>query len=124
MSICPVPGCIDQCPLGAYSLDEKKYYEPFCVGHMPKCKCGEIRYTAYRVELKYPLTEKNLAYFSKSCKKCQHVCPIPGCFKTELPSSSLNAQLNKQQYFSRFHYIEHTCLNRFTKCNCVVKWHS
>lgn len=114
MSACPVPFCFERCPIGVLSLENKEYHEPFCIAHMPKCKCGKIRYTFSKIVVKYPLNKNDLIHFSESCKKCEHVCTIIGCFKTD-PYS-----FGKYNNYDKFHYIEHTCIDR--RCKCPIKW--
>ncbi|AYV84897.1 MAG: hypothetical protein Hyperionvirus51_4 [Hyperionvirus sp.] len=55
------------------------YPQPFCEAHLPKCSCGNSRFTTSKLEMKYPLSAEDLALFNPLCAKCFLACPIAGC---------------------------------------------
>ncbi|AYV83795.1 MAG: hypothetical protein Hyperionvirus11_68 [Hyperionvirus sp.] len=90
-SKCPVVGCnerkksdfIDEACRRQYTdkgrIPPPFYPQPFCEGHLPKCVCGESRFTTLRMVMKYPLSEVELMKFNPTCSRCYLHCNIPEC---------------------------------------------
>ncbi|AYV82847.1 MAG: hypothetical protein Hyperionvirus2_215 [Hyperionvirus sp.] len=86
-SKCLVPDCdgprerymMDQKMRGFYGWSGGDHHQPFCVKHLPKCACGNCRYTKSPAEMKYPLSKEDAALFAPKCAKCTFICAIPEC---------------------------------------------